>query len=201
MHHIEKCARSSFHRHAVAHLEHVGIVPVPGPAYFRRPSCLSNDFAKRPIDTRFCGLFCNRSSCRMSPGGAPGMADIGGPEPRLIIAPFAQAEEDRPNRPHTGRRAWSYRLPPPSGPRHCTSHISGNPFPSGVSLRVLKFVTPAGWPATAGFVADIRIDAELQSLWRGHSRPALFIPDGNFFGSGWMNPWASRCPCPAIVQC
>src|SRR5208282_5903412 len=97
-------------------------------------------------------------------GCTPRMTDVFGPEPRLVVAPFAQAEENRPASRMQGIAhggIGSVRLQP-LGVAPVVFQVINTPL--RISLRVLKFVAPAAGPAAAGFVADIRIDAELQSF-------------------------------------
>ena len=95
MHHMEKCARSSFIGQAVADFEHVGIVPMTRAGVGRATVFADREFAARRSDARCRG---QATPSKLGPDvsrRAPEMADVLGPQPRLVVAPFAEAEDNR----------------------------------------------------------------------------------------------------------
>ncbi len=64
-------------------------------------------------------------------GGAPQIADVLRPQPRLGRAPLAHREDDRPAALRGAHRPSPHRLPWHCGRRCCTSRISDNRRPSG----------------------------------------------------------------------
>ena len=96
-------------------------------------------------------------------GGAPEVADIRRPLPRLVLAPFAETEHDRPA---GGVQCVAHRLVGFARIRGAV--VAPVVFqiidaPRGVQPGVLKFVTAPAGIAAAGFSAGAIVDAELEA--------------------------------------
>jgi len=95
-------------------------------------------------------------------GGAPEVADLLGPQPGLMVAPFAEAEDDWPARLTESLPHGRIGLPG-------VEIAGGAPVvfeivhtPAAVLERILVFVAAAAGPPGAGRPARIRIDAEFE---------------------------------------
>ena len=81
-------------RHAIAHLEHVGVVPMPRTSIFAQglaeTYALHDAYVGEALGMYTCGV-------EVAPdvrSYAPAVTDIASPKPRLVAAPLAHAEED-----------------------------------------------------------------------------------------------------------
>ena len=97
-------------------------------------------------------------------GGAPGVADILCPVPGFVVAPFADAEQDRPaggvqRVAHGGVGADGVNV---FGIAPVVFQIVDAPL--GVGECVLVFVATAAGVAGAGGVAGVGVDADLQAF-------------------------------------
>src|ERR1700682_6152062 len=82
---------------AVADFQHVRIIPMPRPGKGLKTSLQIQDIEHAVAATiaGFPFLFALPSVLDVT-GSAPKISDSRGPKPRLALAPFANAEDDRP---------------------------------------------------------------------------------------------------------
>ena len=97
-------------------------------------------------------------------GGAPEIADLRRPQPRLGVAPFAEGEDDiaAARAQRVGHQRIGFLGIAGAGVAPIIFQIVD--APAGIGERVLIFVALAAGPAAAGLPAGVGIDAELQPL-------------------------------------
>src|SRR3989440_9121923 len=137
---------------AVSHLQHVGVVPRarPGDAGVLRREVEQGEHGRPPIPD--------------VAGRAPQVADPGGPIPRLVRPPFADAEYDRPAR-FAERVAELGVLRGRVEPLRVTPvlfHVVHAPGGERAGILLLVSVRPR--PPLAGVGSRVGVDAEPQSL-------------------------------------
>src|SRR5207247_6801219 len=136
---------------AVAHLEHVGIVPVIGPCVWMQLGLPIEDRQ----DVRPLGLNV--------PAGTPQVTDPAGPFPWPSASPLANREHDRAPRgvkrhgPLGVEGAWTHALC--VAPVHL--HIVDTPF--GEAPGVAELVAETCRQVLAGLRAGVRVDAKAQT--------------------------------------
>src|SRR6202040_3052084 len=96
-------------------------------------------------------------------GRAPQVADVTGPQPRLVGAPLADAEDDRAAGGAQGVAHGLVRGARVLGVRLAPVVFQIVDAPGRVLARVLVFVAAAARPAAAGQPPGVGIDAELQA--------------------------------------
>src|SRR4051794_3155683 len=149
--------------HAVAHFEHVHVVPVAGPGELAQAGLPVEDAQYAQASRETGAEFAVEAIIDIG-RGAPRMANLAGPLPRLAHAPFAQAEQHRPaglgdrvahrGVGRFGAHAWGV----------APVVLDVIDAPAGIGPRILIFVATATGTAAAGGRAGVRVDTQLESL-------------------------------------
>src|SRR5262249_21713155 len=130
---------------------HVPVVPVAGPGVGGETHVAVED-----------GQHAGEAGVDVA-GGAPAVADVGAPGPHVLLAPVAQAEQDRPaGRGQCGAHGGVAGLP-----RHtvvvAVVVLQVVHTPGGERLGVGGLVAQAARVARAGRGAGVLVDAQLQA--------------------------------------
>ena len=143
----------------VADFEHVGIVPVAGAGVLLQTHLqLQNKLPAERVSALAIVAIHDVA------GGAPQMTDVFGPGPGLGVAPFAQAEDDRPA---GGVDRITHRLISLLGVRRAVIApvvLQIVDSPGGVREGVLKLVAAAAGQAGAGLGSGAVVDAEQETV-------------------------------------
>ncbi len=137
---------------AVADFEHIRVVPRARPGGRR--------VLRRNVEVRQHAV----PAVLDVVGGAPQVPRRGSPAPRLVRAPFADAEHDRAAglREGVAELGVLRRRVEPFGVAPVFLHVIDAPL--GERPRVLLLVAVCAGPALAGLTPRVGVDAELQSL-------------------------------------
>nr|GEU28380.1 hypothetical protein [Tanacetum cinerariifolium] len=184
--------------HALAHFQHVHIVPVARTGVLAQACLLVEDAHHAPRRERPLAEFAVPARVDIA-RGAPRMAHVLRPLPWLGVAPLANAEQHRAARAADGVAHGGVGA-------HGIQALAVAPVvldvvdaPLGVRDRVLVFVAPAARPAAARGGAHVRVDADLQTL-AVHIVGQRLHPGREAVGIGMDHALVVTLAVPAVVD-